>query len=55
MFTWNPAYRLISRRYIEHARPLSFAADEQVCVDVLRKDSQIAFPNNPYRRSALPD
>lgn len=52
MFTWNPAFQLISRRYMEHAKPLSFAPDEQICVEVLHKDSQAAFPNNPYRQAA---
>ncbi len=49
MFTWNPAYRLISRRYLEATAVLSFAPDEQVCIDVLRKDRGVAFPSNPYR------
>ena len=48
MFAWSPAYRLIARQYLEHQTALSFAADEQISVDVLRKDRQIAFPKNPY-------
>jgi len=48
MFTWNPAYRLISRRHIEFVMPRSFSRDDQICIDVLRKDRAGAFPTNPY-------
>ncbi len=49
MFIWHPAYRLISRRYLEATTALSFAPDEQICIDVLHKDRSTAFPSNPYR------
>ncbi len=49
MFAWNPAYRLVSRRYAEDNGHLTFDVNEQICVDVLRKDRVIAFPPNPFR------
>jgi len=49
MFSWNPAYRLISRRHLEDKKTtFSFSPDDQICIDVLRKDRAIAFPRNPY-------
>jgi|HubBroStandDraft_6_1064221.scaffolds.fasta_scaffold736682_2 ubiquinone/menaquinone biosynthesis C-methylase UbiE len=49
MFSWNPAYQLISRRYFEDNKTIfSFAPDERICTDLLRKDRAIAFPRNPY-------
>ena len=49
MFTWHPAYRLLTRHYIEHAKPFTFHPNERICIDVLRKDATVAFPDNPYR------
>jgi ubiquinone/menaquinone biosynthesis C-methylase UbiE len=55
MFTWNPAYRLISRSYLEPAQKSMAASDaysfhpqEQMALDVLRKDTDKAFISNPY-------
>ena len=48
MFVWNPAYRLLSRRYQEHAQPYGFHPQEAVVIDVLRKDHENAFLSNPY-------
>jgi len=43
LFTTNPAYRLLARRYCEHGPELTYDPDEAVVVDVLRKDSARAF------------
>ena len=43
LFTANPAYRLLARRYCEHGAELTYDPDEAVAVDVLRKDSARAF------------
>ena len=48
MFAWNPTYRLVSRRYHEDKDRLTFVPNEQISVDVLRKDRSIAFPPNPF-------
>ncbi len=48
MFTWHPAYRLLSRRYIEDIRPYSFHPHEGMAIDVLCKDHEEAFTPNPY-------
>ena len=47
MFTWHPAYSLLSREYVEHAKPYSYHPNERISVDVLRKDTAFAFPTNP--------
>jgi ubiquinone/menaquinone biosynthesis C-methylase UbiE len=52
MFSWNPGYRLISRKYLEDGKTaFSFVPDVGICVDVLRKDRALAFPKNPYGNS----
>ncbi len=48
MFLWNPAYRLLSRTYFEHAKRNAFSPNESAAVDILRKDAALAFPANPY-------
>jgi len=47
MFTWNPVYRHLSRRYLEHDAPYGFQAREAVAVDILLKDYENAFIHNP--------
>jgi ubiquinone/menaquinone biosynthesis C-methylase UbiE len=44
MFTWHPGYRLLSRKYIEHAASLTLSRDEAVVLDILHKDMKGAFP-----------
>jgi ubiquinone/menaquinone biosynthesis C-methylase UbiE len=44
MFTWHPAYKLLSRLYREHSTPYSFDADEHICIDLLQKNEATAFP-----------
>ena len=46
LFTWNPAYRLVSRRYMEHGSEFTFEENESVCLDFLKKDAQRAFPTS---------
>jgi ubiquinone/menaquinone biosynthesis C-methylase UbiE len=43
LFTANPAYRLLARRYCEHGPELSYDPDEAIAIDVLRKDLARAF------------
>jgi ubiquinone/menaquinone biosynthesis C-methylase UbiE len=50
MFTWHPAYRLLAREYTEHNEQRSFHPNERITVDILRKDSSIAFVVSPYER-----
>jgi ubiquinone/menaquinone biosynthesis C-methylase UbiE len=50
MFLWHPAYSLLHREYGEHGAGLTFAADERLAVDVLRKDAEAAFADNADRR-----
>lgn len=45
MFLWHPSYQLLSRCYCELHEPFTFAPDEAVSVDLLRKDSTNAFPD----------
>ena len=47
MLTWHPAYSLLSRTYIEHGSTLTFAPDERVAIDLIRKDTSVAFPDPP--------
>ena len=47
MLMWHPSYQLVSRTYTEHSRPFTFAPDECVVLDVLRKDCALAFPDRP--------
>ena len=46
LFTWNPAYRLINRRYTEHGNNFSFDENESICLDFIRKDRTKAFPKS---------
>jgi ubiquinone/menaquinone biosynthesis C-methylase UbiE len=50
MFTWHPAYRLLAREYTEHSEQRSFHPNERITVDILRKDSSIAFVSEPYQK-----
>jgi ubiquinone/menaquinone biosynthesis C-methylase UbiE len=43
LFTANPAYRLLARRYCEHSPEFTYDPDEAVAVDILRKDWARAF------------
>ena len=54
MFCWNPAYRLLVRTYSEQVPTNTFHPDEQIAVDILRKDQARAFVANPYRPSGEP-
>jgi SAM-dependent methyltransferase len=47
MLLWHPSYSLLSRVYMEHGDPFTFAPDERVGIDILYKDSTVAFPNRP--------
>lgn len=49
MFGWHPAYKLIFRTYSEQTAPYSFHPNEQIAIDLLRKDVEAAFPDSPYR------
>lgn len=44
MFSWHPAYSLVSRAYLEHAETFTFEQNECICIDLLRKDVKQAFP-----------
>ena len=46
-FTWNPAYRLISRRYTEHGTSFTYDENESICLDFVKKDWSKAFPKSP--------
>lgn len=46
LFTWNPAYRLINRRYTEHGSNFSYDENESICLDFIRKDREKAFPKS---------
>ena len=43
LFTGNPAYRLLARRYLEHTMEHSFDPDDAVSIDILRKDATRMF------------
>lgn len=47
-FAWHPAYTHLARVYGEHGTPLTFAADERLATDFLRKDVATAFPSAPF-------
>ena len=52
MFTWNPAYRLLTLAKHDHAGgPVSSNPDDTVSVAVLRKASLLAYPHNPWRET----
>lgn len=46
LFTWNPAYRLVSRRYTEHGASFTFDENESICLDFIKKDLTRAFPKS---------
>ncbi len=48
MFTWHPGYRLVGRRYREAGLNTTFAPNEAIVADFLRKDVASAFPPNPW-------
>jgi SAM-dependent methyltransferase len=43
LFTGSPAYRLLTRKYLEHGSAFTFDERESISIDVLRKDSSQAF------------
>jgi ubiquinone/menaquinone biosynthesis C-methylase UbiE len=43
LFTANPAYRLLMRRYCEHRPELTYDPDQALAIDILRKDLTHAF------------
>jgi ubiquinone/menaquinone biosynthesis C-methylase UbiE len=47
MLLWHPSYSLLSRTYMEHGEPFTFAPDERVGIDILYKDTGVAFPDRP--------
>jgi SAM-dependent methyltransferase len=50
MFTWNPAYRQLTLVKRSHDNgPVSANPDDTVSVAVLRKESALAYPDNPWR------
>jgi ubiquinone/menaquinone biosynthesis C-methylase UbiE len=50
MFTWHPAYRLVSRLHVEPGkeRP-DFRRDDTLAIDVLHKSLADGFPDGPRR------
>jgi ubiquinone/menaquinone biosynthesis C-methylase UbiE len=48
MFIWHPGYRLVGRRYREAGQNVTFAPNETIVADFLRKDVSSAFPPNPW-------
>jgi ubiquinone/menaquinone biosynthesis C-methylase UbiE len=45
MFSWHPAYTLLSRCYLEHSEPITFDENERITVDLMRKDIGASFPS----------
>jgi hypothetical protein len=39
LFTCNPIYRVLARRYFEHGARLTYDPHEAISIDVVRKDS----------------
>lgn len=49
LFTWNPAYRVVSHRLMSHEGGAPQGMDDRVGVTVLRKSLDGAYPDNPTR------
>lgn len=51
LFTWNPAYQIVSQTIFTHYGLTRIdEPDERLSVAILRKNSQYAYPDNPFAR-----
>jgi ubiquinone/menaquinone biosynthesis C-methylase UbiE len=51
MYLWNPAYILKYQKIFFHPPIKEGTADDMVSVMILEKNTEWAFPDNPYKRS----
>jgi len=50
MFKWNPIYTEIANVVFHHSGSLrSDLPDEKICITILRKVEQYAYPIEPYK------
>ncbi len=52
MFTWNPAYQIVHFQRIAHTtKGNRFEPDEQIAMQLIRKDMEAFELNNPFNQT----